>query len=916
MGATMKVVLSWLKEYVDLGGVAVDTLAERWTLAGLEVESVTRIGDWWDRERLLVGAVLGVYPHPNADRLVLADVDYGAGAPHRVVTGAPNLLGLRTAGPLDRPLKVAFAREGVELFDGHDAGWKKMVLRGREVRGVMSDAMVCSAKEIGLSDDHEGILILDDDAPVGAALADVLGDAVLDVDILPNMARAMSVVGLARETAAILGRRFHAPAPEVGADGGADALADMRAGSQAYGGADHLADGRAIPEAGGRTTPLAGALAAADACEVVIEAPDLCPRYAARVIRDVAIGPSPARMARRLALAGMRPINSVVDITNYVMLEWGEPLHAFDYDKLIARAGGGRPRIVVRRARPGERMTTLDGADRALDGDTLLIADAAGPIAIAGVMGGGETEIDDATRHILLEAAAFDFINVRRTSKVQKLTSESAARFGRGVHPALADAGSARAAELMRTIAGGTVLRGVVDAYPRPPAPALVTLPLSELRRTLGVEIPPDVVVDILERLEFHLTRHVDGATGELVAVEATAPPHRLDIERPEDLVEEVARIYGYDHLPATRMADPLPPQRDNPTITVEETARDALAAAGLQEAISYRMVSAEREGWLVPPGDGETAAPTVDGAGADDRAGAQAPEAHASVPAGDGHAAPHVTLLNPASPERAVMRRSILTGLLEATANNLRYRDRVALFELGRVFHPRRDGAAAADVLPDEPRRIGLVMTGPAEAASWRPQTARSDDPRALDFYDAKGAVERLLADLEIEATWAPGAHPSFHPGRTAEVRAGEACLGHVGELHPAVRARWGLGDRPVAVAELDLDALEAAAGRVRPFRPFSSFPPVLRDLAVVVGEEVPAAAAEAVIRGAGGALLADVRLFDLYRGPQVGAGKKSLAWSLVFQAPDKTLEGTVADGLRERIVRALGREIDAEVR
>lgn len=861
----MKIVLSWLNEYVDLDGIPIDELAERLTQAGLEVEGIERIGDWWDRERLLVGAILGVYPHPAADRLVLADVDFGAAAPHRVVTGAPNLLHLRDTGPLDRPLKVVFAREGVELFDGHDAGWKKMVLRGREVRGVMSDAMVCSAKEIGLSEDHEGILILDDDAPIGAPLADVLGDAVLEVAIIPNIARAMNVVGVAREAAVILNRPFATPVPTI-----------------------QTADGDAAGPFG----------EAADAVDVMIEAPDLCPRYAARLIRDVEIGPSPAWMARRLTLAGMRPINSIVDITNYVMLEWGEPLHAFDYDKLVARAGGGKPRITVRRARTGERMTTLDGVDRLLDTDTLLITDSAGPVAIAGVMGGAETEIDGATRNILLEAAAFDFISIRRTSRVQKLTSESAARFGRGVHPALAETGSVRASELMRQLAAGHVARGVVDAYPRPPVPVLVMLPLPEVERILGVPIPGDEVIDILERLEFEITRHVDGATGEVTAIEAIVPPHRLDVAIPADLIEEIARIYGYDRLPATLMADPLPPQRDNPNVLTEELARDTLAAAGLQEVLSYRLTAAELEARLVPggvtaAGPGEAQVGTESGA---------------ADGAGLGDPAAYVTLLNPISPERASLRRSILSGLLEATASNLRFRERVALFELGRVFHPR---PGTVDGLPDEPRRLGIVLTGPATEISWRDRSER-----ALDFYDAKGAVERLCEALGIAATWSAGSHPSLHPGRTAEVTAGEVLLGHVGELHPVVREQWDLGERPVAVADLDLDALQSVAGRLRPFVPFSQYPAVHRDLAVAVAESVRADEVAAVIRRVGGPLLVDLRLFDIYRGAQAGAGRKSLAWTLVFQAADKTLEGKVVDGFRERIVAALGRELGAERR
>jgi phenylalanyl-tRNA synthetase beta chain len=825
----MRIVWSWLKDYVDLAGVSPEEMAERWTLAGLEAEAIEPIGDWWDPERVVVGRLLAVRPHPNADRLVLADVDVGAGAPHPVVTGAPNLLGLREAGELPRPLTVAFAREGAALYDGHAAGWVKTTLKGRPVRGVMSDAMVCSAKELGLSEDHEGILVLDGvDEPAGTPLVEVLGDTVVELAVPPSMSRCLSVVGVARETAAILGRSFRTPFPLVETVG--ESVDDYAA--------------------------------------VLIADPDLCPRYTARLIRGLTLGPSPYRLQRRLSLAGMRPISNVVDITNYVMLAWGEPLHAFDYDALLERAGGRRPTITVRRARAGERMTTLDGVARTLDTETLLITDEAGALAIAGVMGGAETEVTDSTRTVLLEAAAFDFINVRRTSRAQKLASESALRFGRGVHPALAETASTEAAELLRRLAGGEVLAGLVDAYPRAPAPVVVRLPAGETRRVLGVDIPAAEEAAILRRLEFEVELEPQG---DLVA---TVPPHRLDVGLPVDLIEEVARIHGYDRLPSTLLADPLPPQRDNPRLALEETVRDQLVAAGLQEVVSYRLVARGREAlvWADP-----AAAP-----------------------------ADYVSLANPISPERSVMRRSILTGLLEAAARNLRQAGRVALFELGQVYEP------LAGALPEEPERLGLLLTGPAAPGGWRP-----GDERPLDFYDAKGAVTALLEHLGVAALWQPGEHPSLHPGRTAAVTTAAGTLvGHVGELHPLVRAAWDLPDQPVALAELDLEALLALGGRRRTFQPVSPYPAVREDLAVVVDEALPAADVAEAIQRAAGPLLVELALFDVYRGAQVGAGKKSLAWSLAFQAPDKTLTGEAAARLRQRIVAGLERELGARVR
>lgn len=837
----MKAVWSWLKEYVDLDGVGVDELAERLTLAGLEVDGVERIGDWWDPERIVIGAVTKVEPHPEADRLVLATVDYGAAAPHVCVTGAPNLLAYSGRGEIDPPLRVVFAREGAELFDGHDPGWKKVTLKGRPVRGIMSDAMVCSEKEIGLSEEHEGIMILDDSAPIGAPIRDVLGDAVIDLDLTANYAYAANVVGLAREAAALLDRPFAPPDLPL-SEGGGDVAALVR---------------------------------------IVIEDPELCARYLARIVRGVSVAPSPWWMRRRLALAGMRPINNLVDVTNYTMLEWGEPLHAFDYDRLVERAGGGTPVITVRRARDGERMTTLDGVDRALDAQMILICDTAGPVAIAGVMGGAETEVTESTTNVLLEAATFDYASVRRTSGLMKLPSESAWRFGRNVPPMLADKGSRRAAALLASLAGGEVVAGAVDAYPRPPEPVEIEVPLSEFERLLGLAIPTDEVTAILTRLGFEC--RVEGDR-----LWAGVPAHRVDQAISADIVEEVIRVYGYDRLPATQMSDPLPEQRDNPELMLQEAARDALAGAGLQEVISYRLVSAEHEAGLAADGRGR---------------GALDPE-------------DYVVLSNPVSPERSALRRSILTGLLDAARDNLRHRDRVALFELGSVYHAS-DGEPGT--LPEEPSRIGLVLSGPAREKDWR-GGAEADEE--LGFYDGKGAVEALLDALGVSgASFAPlddpAAHPSLHPARAAEIRSADgALLGHVGELHPRVAERWELGERKVAVADLDLDAIGRAGGSVRRFRPFSAYPATYNDIAVVVDEALPAAEVERVIRAAGGPLLVECRLFDVYRGEQLGAGTKSLAYNLAFQAPDKTLAGKAVDSVRGRIVQALERELGARLR
>lgn len=886
----MKLVWSWLSEHVDLTGVTPEHVAERLTVAGLEVDKVERIGDWWDRERLVVGNVLRVLSHPDAERLVLADVDWGAGAPHRVVTGAPNLLAFRDAGDFDKPMKVVFAREGVELYDGHAEGWVKVKLKGRPVRGVMSDAMVCSEKEIGLSEDHDGILILDDDAPVGAPIADVLGDAVLTLELTANYAHASNVVGIAREVAALLDRPF--TAPEWRLDD-ADAVVDA-----------------SLPDA-------------AAWCRVVIDDDEACPRYSARIITDVdATRPSPAWLQRRLRLSGMRPINAVVDATNYAMLLWGEPLHAFDYDRLKARAAaaagqgaaassragatGPVPTITVRRSTPGERMTTLDGIDRALDAGTILITDAAGPIAIAGVMGGAETEVTDATRTILLEAATFHFPSIRRASRDLKLPSESSWRFSRDVPPALIDPGSAVGSRLLAEHAGGRVAPGIVDVFPRPRPAVEVVMPLSEIDRLLGAEIPVADIEAILARLGF--TAVVDGDT-----LAAVVPPHRVDIELPADIVEEIVRVWGLDRLPSVPLADALPAQRENRTQWLEEATRDACVGAGLQEIVSYRMTSVGHEGETVVAGIAGIAGIADDVGTGGDVGGVGHEVGAGGLPA----EARYVGIANAISPERSVMRQSMLTGLLDAAAANLRFTDRVALFEVGSTYHWPAGTSPSPSTLPDEPRHVALLLAGPQRADDWR-----GGEARPMDFYDAKGAVEAILGALGIDTLhFAPGRHASLHPGRTAVVSAVDAdgttrALGHVGELHPQVRRRWDLPERSIAVADLDLEAIDALAGAIRPIAAFSPYPPVERDLAVLVDEAIPAADVEATVRAAGGKLLVGVRLFDVYRGPQVGEGRKSLALRLRFQSMDKTLEGASVDRVREQIVRALGKAVGGEVR
>lgn len=859
----MLVPLSWLKEYVDIN-LPTAALAERLTLAGLEVAGIQRIGDWWDPETLVVGQVVAVLPHPNADRLVLVDVAYGSGQPQRVVTGAPNLFAFRGAESLPT-LKVAFARAGAVLVDGYsdERPRPKKALKPAKIRGVESSGMVCSERELGLSDEHEGILLLPEDAPIGVPLRDYLGDEVLEIEITPDMARCLSMIGIAREVAALTGAALHLPAAEVQAEG----------------------EGHATDEVAVR-----------------IDDPQLCNRYIGMVIKGVQVGPSPLWMQDRLRKAGMRPINNIVDITNYVMLEWGQPLHAFDYDVLKGRAhrtGESRPTIIVRRASAGEIFTTLDNAERRLDDSMLMITDTAGSIAIAGVMGGLESEVSDQTTAILLEAATFEGINNRRTAQALRLFSEASYRFARGIPPTLNAIAARRAAELMRRYAGGRIVPGMADAYPVPQPTRIVYTTQSDMRRLLGMPVTLSEIAEALRRLHFRVqtvnavapnaaaetTFALHRETGELL-LECTIPWHRLDVTIPADLTEEVARIIGYERVGETLLVETLPTQRRNEVFETEETVRDTLVNLGLQENINNPLTT---------------------------------PENHDKLRAARGEGpveVAYVTLANPIAPERRVMRRSMLVSALESTARNLRYTNRLATFEVGRIYRPENGDASSGGLLPEEERRISLVLTGPRRPASFYNDPGAAEE---MDFFDLKGVVETMLDRLGFDRDQVEyRANPdtgTFGP-RCAEVVLNSEVLGLMGELHPQVRAAFGLPAVRVNVAEFRLQPLIKPHWRLQPMRPISTYPPVVEDLAFEVAEEVTAQQIQRAIRRAGGDLLAELELFDIYRGDPLPAGHKSMAYQVTYQSIDHSLSEQEVAQVRKRIIETVVRETGAKLR
>ena len=846
----MKVPLSWLNEYVNIT-LPVPELAERMTMAGLEVTGIEYVGIEppsdlggassgggisWDRETVFVGQILEVRPHPNADRLTLAVVDYGQGEPQTVVTGAPNI----RVGESGQ--KVPFATIGARLIDGHRDDGRLLTLKAGKIRGVSSEGMVLSEKELGLSNDHTGIIILPDDAPVGLPLADYMGDVVLEIDILPSIARCMSVIGVAREVAALTSEPLKVQEPAM------------------------MAEGEAID-------PLV---------TIEIEDSDLCSRYSATLIRDVSIGPSPFWMHSRLRMVGIRPISNIVDITNYVMLEWGQPLHAFDYDKLVERAGGGAPNIIVRRSHEGERLTTLDDVERTLTTDMLLIADTAGAIAIAGVMGGLETEVTEDSRNILLESANFHYINNRRTSQALRLPSEATARFGRGVPAETTVRAATRASEFMRSLAGGTVAQGVADAYPAPQEAHVVEITTAEVTRILGMNVSVERMEDILTALEFQVEK-ADGV------LHCTVPWYRLDVSIPADLIEEVARINGYDQIPTTLMADELPPQRRNRALETEEQVRDILIGCGLQDTITYALVGQDANHRLLTP----LPQPERGYTGRDIIPAILPPETC-------------IRLANPLTTAHDTMRSTLLPSALMALSSNLRFADRLAQFEIGRVYWPRE-----GEPLPDEPRHLSIAMTGPRETDSW---LGSSDS--LLDFFDLKGVIETLLDRLGVVgAQFVATEHAAFTP-RVARLLIGEQDVGILGEVHPQVRHAFDLPDQQVCLAEIDLSSLTAATDRLNALETISQFPAVLEDLAVVVDESVTSEQVAKVMREAGGELLRAIELFDLYRGEAIRAGSKSLAYRLTYQAKDRTLSAKDMARMRNRIVKRLQSDLGANLR
>ncbi|MDQ7024860.1 MAG: phenylalanine--tRNA ligase subunit beta [Anaerolineae bacterium] len=845
----MRVPISWLRDYVDIN-MPIELLAERLTLAGFEVGSLEYIGVpqsipegirmptsdhlVWDREKILLGAIREVKQHPEADRLVLAMVDYGGDELEQCVTGAPNLFDYVGQGELNPPLWTAFAMEGATVWDGHSDEQKLMTLKGKKLRGIYNKSMVCSEKELGISEEHEGIILMDDnpDYVAGTPFQDVLGDVVLDIELTPNLGHGFSVLGVAREVAALTNQELRQPSYEMVAEG--ESIVGQAA--------------------------------------VDIQEPTLNPRFTITLLKDTTVQASPYWLQLRLKLVGQRPINNIVDVTNYITFEIGQPLHAYDYDKLLARSGGKAPTLITALAE-GTSIETLDEVKRTVGANQIMVMDNEGSLGFGGIMGGADTEISDDTKNVLLEAAAWNFINIRKTQQAQKVFTEAGTRFSRNVHPSRAILGNTRGIELMRQTGGGTIAEGVIDEYPLKPEPVEVRLPISEVHRLLGMDINIQEALDVLSRLQFDVTLDSD-------AIHAVTPDYRTDISAgivgQADLVEEIACIIGYDTIPTTIMADEMPEQRRNRTLEIEEHIRDLLMTLGLTENISYRFTTPEAEAQLVPNGS------------------------DSSLPQAD-----YVELANPIASDKTVLRHTLLRNLLESAARNARYNQIQQVFELGSVY--LKNGAG----LPDEPKRIGLLLTGLRQESDW---TGAATE--AVDFYDIKGVIEGLLAGLHIsDYAITRSDHTTFHPGRSAALEIKGKPIGNFGELHPRVAQALDLTHYPVLIAEVDLDAIIEATPDLHAVTALPTAPPVLEDLALVVAENVPAADVEAVIRKAGGKLLRDVTLFDVYRGDSIEVGHKSLAYALTYQG-DETLSDKKVKKVRKSIIFLTEKEVGAKLR
>ncbi|HOZ46898.1 MAG TPA: phenylalanine--tRNA ligase subunit beta [Candidatus Hydrogenedentes bacterium] len=798
----MRISLNWLREFIDID-IDVDTLAHKMTMLGIEIEAIER--PWQGITGVYVGEIRSIEPHPNADKLVVCKTDVGRDQPLQIVCGATNMkVGDRV------PTSVV----GAKLVGGFEIAARKM-------RGVPSEGMMCAADELGLGEDHSGLMILDPSIPIGTDCIPLLGldDVVFDVEITPNRGDCASMIGVARELSALLGVPYRVP--------------EVR-----------------ITETSEPATQFSS---------VTIEAPDLCPRYIGRVLPSVRVRRSPAWMCQRLIAAGQRPISNVVDITNYVLLETGHPLHAFDYGLLEEN------RVVVRRARAGEVIITIDGDSHPLSPEMLVIADAVRPVAVAGIMGGKESEVGEETSRIFLESACFDPVSIRRSSRALGLQTEASAHFQRGADVDMCLYACNRAAALMQELADGVVAAGLLDEHPRPPVRKTVQLRYDRANLLLGADIPAHTQRGYIQSLGFDVVEASE------TACTFRAPTWRHDVSQEADLIEDVARLYGYDKIAATLPSISQVEQVFAPFEARVRRLRALLVGAGLTEMMHWTFSQA-----------------------ADVRK-SELPDAYLDM----------VALANPLSENLSTMRSSLIPGLLDNVTRNLhRGNGSIRAFEIGPVYKPRADKD-----LPDETLRIAVVLTGAAASPHW------ASEQRSVDFYDLKGIMEVIADHVGAVAAYQPLEMGPFQTGQSASVVVDGRELASMGLVKSTVLKAYDI-EQPVYVLDADLQALLALNPAAKQFEEIPQYPPSLRDIAVLVDNDVPAGALCEAARDAAGKILRSVDIFDVYTGKQVPEGKKSVALSLVFQSPERTLTDQNTQKAWDKILHKLETEFNATLR
>lgn len=810
----MQVSIKWLKDYIDFTETP-EQLADKLTMAGIPVENVVDPGE--GLEKVVTGRIEKLEPHQNSDHLQICTMNVGLAENIIIVTGAQNV----AEGQV-----VPVAMVGAHLPNG-------MKISKGKLRGVASNGMLCSAQELKLDleklpeEQKTGIFILPSDTPVGIPAKDVLGlnDVVLEFELTANRADCFSVFGLVREIAAITGNKPHFPEIKVNEDD---------------------------------NTKLN------DIFSVEIADPDLCSRFSTRMLKNVKIGPSPEWMQQRLEGAGIRSINNVVDVTNFVMIELGHPMHAYDYDKITGK------KLIARRAIEGEELHTLDDTSRKAKGEMLVIADSEKAAGLAGIMGGFETEITDTTTTVVLESADFYGPCIRRTARACGLSSEASGRFERGVDSETTIKALDRAAQLLQEMGACTVCEGIVDVYPNPKQANYVTFTPEQINNHLGTNIAKDVMLNIITSVGFDVTKDENDE------ITVKVPSWRNDVTCMADISEEIARLHGFDKIKSTLPNGVSMQGTQSAKQTFIDKVKASLSSQGLYETISFALTNEETFNKLNIPQDSPL---------------------RKAVP-----------IMNPLSDEYPLVRTTLLSSIFDNLARNLaRKNDDVALFEVGSVFFPK---ALPVTELPDEVVKIAGAITGRRNAQGWN----QTND--MVDFYDAKGIIEELLANLRVTRyTVETGTHYAMHPGKTALFKKGRDVIATVGEVHPAVLSAYGI-TKPVYIFELDATTVMKYMAKDFKYKALPKYPATSRDLAMLVDVDVNAADIEKAMTKAAGQNLTQITLFDVYTGKQVEEGKKSLAFSLTFQSNDKTLTDAEIDPAIEKIVAKLQKDFNANLR